>query len=261
MTKIGEYDTSFRVTAMCTTSDGLLVLPSAQGTDVNIITTTNVPVRALDLSPGPAVGQLFGVSRKETTLFFSDFNGNSLHVSSETGTYYHKIPLSSIRPTGLVILGDTVFVVSLDDHTIYKILLDANNQPVSTEVVASGAPMTMPVGMSYCASRLTVTSYGSNNVVAFDLCGNQLLNYGSYGSGPLEVDRPYGSYVDQWGQTYFADRGNSRVTKLAANGSFIAHVIEAADGLSSPEAIAVIGDTMYLTRYNTPKKLYAFRLF
>ncbi|MCD6170787.1 MAG: NHL repeat-containing protein [Candidatus Latescibacteria bacterium] len=79
------------------------------------------------------------------------------------------------------------------------------------------------------ALPLTVSPQGEISVIdslyhrilKFNLQGEKLLQFASYGSGPGQLDSPEDICTDREGYIYVADTGNHRIVKFDSNGKFV----------------------------------------
>ena len=85
-----------------------------------------------------------------------------------------------------------------------------------------------------------IGDYGSKMVVKYDINGNYLLSWGSFGSGNGQFKGLEGICTDDVDNIYVADASNNRIQKFDAQGNFIASWGTAGSGngqFSSPYAI------------------------
>jgi hypothetical protein len=59
-----------------------------------------------------------------------------------------------------------------------------------------------------------------HRIVKFNLQGEKLLQFASYGDGPGQLDSPEDICADREGYLYVADTGNNRIVKFNSNGEF-----------------------------------------
>ena len=70
--------------------------------------------------------------------------------------------------------------------------------------------------------NLLITDGRAHKVLKFTKDGQFLGKWGSHGSGPGELDSPWGITIDGDGFVYVADFNNHRVQKFAADGTVVA---------------------------------------
>ena len=62
----------------------------------------------------------------------------------------------------------------------------------------------------------------NNDIHEYSPTGQELLHFGSYGSGQGQFNNPIGLAIDQFNNLYVADASNQRVQKFDGNGRFLA---------------------------------------
>jgi len=66
-----------------------------------------------------------------------------------------------------------------------------------------------------------VADANNHRIQKFDMDGNFLTKWGSYGSGNRQFNSPYGVAVDSVGNVYVSDTYNDRIQKFDAGGNFL----------------------------------------
>jgi sugar lactone lactonase YvrE len=65
--------------------------------------------------------------------------------------------------------------------------------------------------------QVIVSDTGNKRIVAFDLDGNPITEFGEAGLGPGQFDEPVGLAADASGQLYVADTWNQRIQSFSQN--------------------------------------------
>jgi tripartite motif-containing protein 71 len=102
-------------------------------------------------------------------------------------------------------------------------LAQSTDDPADTPVffqATTNAP-SAPAGVAVDPEgNVFVTDYAQNRVLRFTPDGAQLLQWGSYGTGPGQFSGPFGVAVDEHKTVYVVDQLNGRVQRFGADGSF-----------------------------------------
>jgi DNA-binding beta-propeller fold protein YncE len=114
-----------------------------------------------------------------------------------------------------------------------------------------------------------VTDIGNDRLQQFDLSDRNRVRHrvtvGRAGSGDGELDQPWAVATDMDGRVYVADRGNSRVQVLTADGRFVSAIDgAAAGGRASSDPIGIVvdgeGNLYVLDQNGTETTVQKFRL-
>jgi len=89
------------------------------------------------------------------------------------------------------------------------------------------------------AGVVAVTDWKQNQVKMFARDGGFRYQYGRPGSGPGQLDHPYGVCVDRYGHVIVADTWNNRVHLVSEDGKFIRFLVTKDDGLQWPQGVAL----------------------
>jgi sugar lactone lactonase YvrE len=88
--------------------------------------------------------------------------------------------------------------------------------------------------------NILVTDWKQHVVKIFDSAGNFIRQYGSQqGSGPGQLDHPYGVCCDRFNHIVISDTWNNRIQLLSAEGKFINTLMSKDDGIEWPQAVVV----------------------
>lgn len=150
-----------------------------------------------------------------------DYGGHRVQKFDTNGNY-----LSQWGSEGT---GDGQFSLPMSiavDSTNNVYVLDATQKNVQ-KFTSNGAFIAKWGGITYSpygitideANNVYVTDY--YRVIKFDASGNQLLTWGTGGSGDGQFGVAYGIAADKNGHIYVADVNNSRIQKFDTNGNFI----------------------------------------
>jgi DNA-binding beta-propeller fold protein YncE len=113
---------------------------------------------------------------------------------------------------GLAIAGSTLYVSDTGNDRIQRFALDGSR---GTEIVAPGT-LANPRGIAVRGYRLAVADDQHHRVVIFDTGGHQLRAVGAGpGTGPGQLNFPYGVAFDSPGRLFVADDLNHRVVRYS----------------------------------------------
>ncbi len=112
---------------------------------------------------------------------------------------------------GLALAGGFVYVVDTGNDRVQR-LLPNGTDPV--ELVAPG-PLANPRGIAVWGGRVFVADDQHHRIGVFDVAGHPVTSIGSgRGSGPGQLNYPYGVAVDPKGRVFVADDLNHRVVRF-----------------------------------------------
>jgi tripartite motif-containing protein 71 len=113
---------------------------------------------------------------------------------------------------GLAVSGNTVYVVDTGNDRIQRFALDGSH---GTVIVPPGQ-LANPRGIAVHGSRLLVADDQHHRLVVYDTGGHLLRVVGSGGSGPGQLNFPYGVAADPRGRVFVADDLNHRVVRFSS---------------------------------------------
>jgi sugar lactone lactonase YvrE len=113
---------------------------------------------------------------------------------------------------GLAVSGSTLFVADTGNDRVQRFALDGSH---GTEIVAPGQ-LANPRGIAVRGTRLLVADDQHHRVVVYDTGGHFLKVIGSSGSGPGQLNFPYGVAADRAGRVFVADDLNHRVVRFSS---------------------------------------------
>ncbi|MBU2395798.1 MAG: 6-bladed beta-propeller [Gammaproteobacteria bacterium] len=106
-------------------------------------------------------------------------------------------------------------------------------------------------------NRIYVVDVSNARIQVFDLEGNFITKWGSYGTGNSQFRQPADIAIDATGNVYVVDRWNAKVKKFTDAGTYITSWPAAS---YNPLSITIDeGDTVYLLEIAT-KKIYKYTL-
>lgn len=88
-------------------------------------------------------------------------------------------------------------------------------------------------------SVVAVSDWKQDHVKMFGRDGGFLYQYGRHGSGPGQLDHPYGVCVDRYGHVIVADTWNNRIHLVSEDGKFVRFLVTKEDGLQWPQGVAL----------------------
>ena len=113
---------------------------------------------------------------------------------------------------GLAVSGDFVYVADTGNDRIQRFTLDGGH---GAEIVAPGQ-LANPRGLAVRKTRLYVADDQHHRLVVFDTGGHLLRAVGQAGSGPGQLNFPYGVATDAAGRVFVADDLNHRVVRFSS---------------------------------------------
>jgi tripartite motif-containing protein 71 len=147
-----------------------------------------------------------------------DANGALLNSWGGTGSAVGQFRFgagggnSAAAGGGLAVSGNTVFVADTGNDRIQRFTLDGGH---GAEIVAPGQ-LANPRGIAVRGTRLLVADDQHHRVVVYDTGGHLLRVVGSNGSGPGQLNFPYGVAADRSGRVFVADDLNHRVVRFSS---------------------------------------------
>ena len=118
-----------------------------------------------------------------------------------------------VRPMGLVVVGDELFVCDVSD----RIVVFGTDGSLRREIGVSGpgaGELRYPYGLCSDGAVLFVCEYGNHRLQRFTLEGETLGCYGGPGSGPGRFSGPWDLTLAPTGELFVCDTGNHRVVAL-----------------------------------------------
>ncbi len=125
-----------------------------------------------------------------------------------------------IDPLGIEVdAAGNVYIADTGNDRIQKFTPGGLNIPWGQ----SGVVFDRPVDIAIHGDRMYVVENGNHRVQSFDLDGNFVDQWGSYGTvTDGQFNGPYGIGVDAYGFVYVADSGNDRIQKFTPDGNHLA---------------------------------------
>ena len=113
---------------------------------------------------------------------------------------------------GLAVSGDIVYVADTGNDRVQRFTLDGGH---GAEIVPPGQ-LANPRGIAVRGTRLFVADDQHHRLVVFDTGGHLLRAVGQNGSGPGQLNFPYGVATDAPGRVFVADDLNHRVVRFSS---------------------------------------------
>ena len=138
---------------------------------------------------------------------YSDF---SVHKYTSTGTgLLDWTTVDGSRPSGVVVLGNSLYVVPWDTHLVQQFDTDGNLTGSFDGLLVNGTDIELD-GLN----QLWVADYSGNEARAFTSDGVLVDVLGGPGSDPGEFNGLQGIAIGLDGSIYIADEGNGRVQRF-----------------------------------------------
>src|SRR6188472_973216 len=147
-----------------------------------------------------------------------DANGTLLNSWGGTGSAIGQFRFgagsgnSAAAGGGLAVAGNTVYVADTGNDRIQRFTLDGGH---GAEIVPPGL-LANPRGIAVRRTRLFVADDQHHRLVVFDTGGHLLRAVGQNGSGPGQLNFPYGVATDAPGRVFVADDLNHRVVRFSS---------------------------------------------
>lgn len=113
---------------------------------------------------------------------------------------------------GLAVSGNFVYVADTGNDRILRFTLDGGH---GAEIVAPGQ-LANPRGVAVRGTRLLVADDQHHRLVVYDTGGHLLKVVGAQGTGPGQLNFPYGVATDRAGRVFVADDLNQRVVRFSS---------------------------------------------
>ncbi|XP_013418625.1 tripartite motif-containing protein 3-like [Lingula anatina] len=186
------------------------------------------------------VNSLFDVTVSQTGhLYITSRGDKCVHVYSTRGQHLTTMGCGRLEMLSGVTLNRQGHVM----------VCDGSNKSIFTFHPYSGQLLnTIPLSMCEDPIYITVNSlndnivisdWGSNSVHILSPTGNQLYQYGTYGSGDGQLGYPHGVCTDSYGHIFIAAYYNHKIVALSPQGQFITNIATEDDGLLCPMTVAI----------------------
>ena len=108
-------------------------------------------------------------------------------------------------------------------------------------------------------SVVAVSDWKQDQVKVFARDGALLHTYGRHGSGPGQLDHPYGVCVDRYGHLIVADTWNNRIHLVSDDGKFVRFLVTKDEGLQWPQGVALDGKgNLVIVEQHGQVKIYKY---
>jgi sugar lactone lactonase YvrE len=147
-----------------------------------------------------------------------DGNGNLIDSWGQTGSGVGQFRFgagagnSAAAGGGLAVSGNFVFVADTGNDRVQRFTLDGGHGAV---IVPPGQ-LANPRGIAVRGTRLLVADDQHHRLVVYDTGGHLLRVVGQPGSGPGQLNFPYGVATDRAGRVFVADDLNHRVVRFSS---------------------------------------------
>ena len=163
----------------------------------------------------------------DNNLYVADEYLNRITVYTEDGDYVSHWgepgsgPGQFNGPSGIAIVGDTMWLVDSKNHRVQSYGLDGSFKSQFGEAGSGNGQLNMPWGIALDNDGLIyVADWRNDRIQVFTQSGDWQASYGTSGDGPGQFKRPNAVHVDADGDIYVCDRENDRVQILAPDGRF-----------------------------------------
>ncbi|XP_013418624.1 tripartite motif-containing protein 3-like [Lingula anatina] len=172
-------------------------------------------------------------------LYITSRGDKCVHVYSTRGQHLTTMGCGRLEmPSGVTL-----------NRQGHVMVCDSSNKSIFTFHAYSGQLLnTIPLSMCEDPIYITVNSvndnivisdWGSNSVHVLSPTGNQLYQYGTYGSGDGQLGYPHGVCTDSYGHIFIAAYYNHKIVALSPQGQFITNIATAEDGLWCPMTVPI----------------------
>ncbi|MDD4028450.1 MAG: stalk domain-containing protein, partial [Caldisericia bacterium] len=191
--------------------------------DGNNIKHIGTPTRTRN----PDIGEFFSpidvCFDQDGYIYVSDSQAGTVHVFDESYEPWALIDEGFTYPQGLCVNDHgELIVISSRTATLSVVDISEMIDEYAYEIDAYPINGEWPVGVS-CNSNgdMYVALTGSNKVVAMDVDGDFITEWGEEGSEPGQLNAPQGTCVDGAGNVYVAETGGGRIQKFTPDGELL----------------------------------------
>jgi sugar lactone lactonase YvrE len=150
----------------------------------------------------------------------ADSNGRSVHVLNiEENTAWtvasgREVPLSLGVPTGVAWAGDRLCIADAEAHQVIVVGPSQETRAIGHD------SLERPAGIAYNRTNdlLYISDAKAHRVVAMDLQGSIIHQFGGRGAGIGELNTPAQLKCTEQGEVWVADALNFRVQRFSASG-------------------------------------------
>ncbi|MDD4614938.1 MAG: stalk domain-containing protein [Caldisericia bacterium] len=175
----------------------------------------------------PDIGEFFSPTDvcfdQDGYIYVSDSQAGTVHVFDESYEPWALIDEGFTYPQGLCVNDHgELIVISSRTATLSVVDISEMIDEYAYEIDAYPINGEWPVGVS-CNSNgdMYVALTGSNKVVAMDVDGDFITEWGEEGSEPGQLNAPQGTCVDGAGNVYVAETGGGRIQKFTPDGELL----------------------------------------
>ena len=229
---------SFDILGLTFTSQGQLAVAEREGKQAAVYTTTFTHQYNITI---PGVISLMDVTSRGSTLFFSDWLGQCIHVVSDAGSYRHSFTYS-FWPSGVDIHDHYLYIADFYQNSVYRATLDGTDNEVSRDQLFVNPPW-KPIFVKFdmYKSNVIVSNYASGDLYVNTVNGSTLWNC----SSSCQLTQPVGMAVDPWGRMIVADAGRRCLVMLSEDGQCIMNLV--CDLGGEPRALIRQDNKLYIS--------------
>jgi sugar lactone lactonase YvrE len=133
-------------------------------------------------------------------------------------------------PVGIAIdKQGNIFVAEAANHRIQK--LSPEGKPIAQwhtvgsgvgERTQTGYDLALDASGNIYVSEPNPLGSGNDRIEKFSPAGERLAQWGEFGSGPGQFDKPWGLTLDSKGNVFVVENGNNRIQEFSPTGQFLA---------------------------------------
>jgi DNA-binding beta-propeller fold protein YncE len=185
------------------------------------------------------------VVNREKLYIFQHVNP-SVHICDQFGSSEYKFELGGFFAYGFAVQNDTVLLSDLSQRRIVELNSETNLSKTWGKSTENGE-LLHPKRIAISQNEVYVTDGGNHRIQVFDLKGNFLRKWGTYGEGNGEFDSPMGVAVYKE-RVFVADQENERVQVFDTKGNFLYQwgYSQGNDDFFDPEGITICQDKVFV---------------
>ena len=157
-------------------------------------------------------------------LYVADYERKDIVIFDDKLNFVKNIGAGQlVKPTDVCVYKDRIYVADLKSATI-NIYSKTDYSMVNSfpsKDVSDSAMLRQPTNLTVCNDVIYVTDFGSFNVKKYDLNGNFLGYFGTYGNMNGQFVRPKGIASDKDDNIYVVDAGFENVQIFRPDGKLL----------------------------------------
>jgi len=207
------------------TSAGELVVADAGNNRLQVFDTTGKFLRTIGLpggTTGEQVGALYNSSGvavdSDGNIYATDLREERVQVFDSTGKFVSaaKVPAAAVTAC-----GGAIFTVGKTEHVVTKLTPTLDTTKTFGGFGTATGQLQFPTGITCAGTSLIVADMVGARVQVFDLDGNALQAFGTFGNGSGQFNNPYDVAVDPQHNIYVVDMSNHRVQVFNSQGQYL----------------------------------------